>query len=504
MEIELKLLVPAGAMRRLASHRLLGRSGPVRRARLRSVYYDTPALDLWRQGIALRLRHDGRRWLQAVKGGGTARGGLHQRLEEEVEVAGPAPDFTRIGDGALASALASPRLRARLAPVFTTDFTRASRVIELGGGTRVEASLDEGVIRGARGAEPVRELELELKSGEPARLYDLALALAEDVPLALGNRSKAQRGYALAGAAPDAPVKARAATLDRGMTAAEAFRAVMWAGLAHYQANEPGALAGADPEYLHQLRVALRRLRSAIGIFAPLLDAPALAALRADLRWLAGRLGPARDWDVFVTETLPPVVEAFGRRGGFRDFVARCERLRRAANARARRALRSARCRRLALRLSAWLHAGDWLRELPAARREALERPVAEWASAVLGRRYDRVRERGRGLARHSAGELHRLRIAIKKYRYAADFFASLYGKPARQALGRLSRLQDILGAMNDAANVAELTARGFDGGARVREARGIVLGWSRARATALRRKLKRAWKSFRAAEPFW
>ena len=132
---------------------------------------------------------------------------------------------------------------------------------------------------------------------------------------------------------------------------------------------------------------------------------------------------------------------------------------------------------------------------------------MTEFATEVLERRYQQARRRGRRLTERSPAELHRLRISIKKFRYAVDFFASLYeGKPARDTLKRLGDLQDILGAMNDAATVAGLIRQGFTGarGRAVLEARGILLGWSRGRAVTLKRELKRAWKSFRAVEKFW
>jgi triphosphatase len=507
LETELKLLVPPDAVRRLAAHRLLrGRTRPARR-RLYSIYFDTPALDLWRQGIALRVRREGRRWMQTVKGGGAARGGLHQRPEAESEVAGPVPDTSRIRDRELAEAFASPQLRAQLAPVFTTDITRSSRVLELDADARVEASVDQGVIRSGDRSEAVSEIELELKSGEPHQLYDLALKLADDVPLSIGDRSKAARGYALARGEPERPVKARPAMLDRDMKVIDAFKAVMWANLAHLHANEAGMLGARNPEYLHQMRVALRRLRSALAVFAPLFPEPVLSPARTELKWLANGLGPARDWDVLVTEMLPQIAAEFGAHAGLGEFSVRCERLRRRANARARRAVHSARYRHLVLWLAAWLAQDGWAARMEPSARAALQAPVADFAAAVLEGRYGQVRKKGRNLGGLSAIQLHRLRIAIKKFRYAADFFAGLYdARAARAALKRLSRLQDILGAMNDAATVAKLITHGFARvpGQRGLEARGILLGWSRGRATTLKRELQSAWKEFRAAEKFW
>lgn len=303
------------------------------------------------------------------------------------------------------------------------------------------------------------------------------------------------------------PVKARPAALNSAMSVNDAFRAVMAANLAHLLANERGLLASADPEYLHQMRVALRRLRSALDVFSPPLPELKIAPAAGGLAWLASRLGLARDWDVFMTDTLPPIEARFRARPGLRALRARCTRLRRRAGANARRAVRSSRYRRLTRTLSAWLASEGWLTRLDNSARAALQAPVGDHARAVLEARYRRVRKRGRGLDELSAAELHRLRIAIKKFRYAADFFSGLYrGKPVREALRRLSRMQDILGAMNDAATAAELAVKGC-GDARdgnLLEARGMLLGWSRGRAAALKRELKNAWTIFRDAEKFW
>ncbi|UCF76495.1 MAG: CHAD domain-containing protein [Betaproteobacteria bacterium] len=506
-EIELKLRVASSAIRRLAKHRELKGTGRSVTRRLRSIYYDTPALDLMRQGIALRVRKEGGVWVQTVKGESTVRAGLHERAESEARVAGPKPDLARIGNRSLAAVLRRPGIRDELRPLFVTDIRRSRRLLKPFEATTIEASIDQGMICSGGHAEPLAELELELKSGDRAQLYELALRVQKDIPLALESRSKAERGYALQGADQEPPVRARPAGLNPCMSVSDAFKAVMWANLAHLQANERGMLAGADSEFLHQMRVALRRLRSALGVFSPPIAESETEPLASDLKWLASRLGPARDWDVFVAETFPPIEAEFGAHGELRAFGARCSERRRAANAGARRAVRSHRYQRLLLRLAAWIAAERWHLSAEGPAKDALQMPVTEFAATVLEKRYQQARRRGRRLADRSTAELHRLRIAIKKFRYATDFFASLYeGKAASELLRRLAWLQDILGAMNDAATVGGLMAQGFEAarGKRVLEARGILLGWSQGRAMTLKRELKGAWKAFRAAERFW
>jgi CHAD domain-containing protein len=255
------------------------------------------------------------------------------------------------------------------------------------------------------------------------------------------------------------------------------------------------------------MRVALRRLRSAFSVFEPVMPRAAVAPLVAALKWLASSLGPARDWDVFVIETLPSIEKEFGPHGELNALSKRCGKLRRKAGAKARRAARSVRYQLLMLSLAAWLESWSRHIELEPEQRKALFEPIGAFASRVLEQRYDRVRKRGRKIDKLSSRELHRLRIAVKKFRYATDFFSGIYeGRLVRAALHRLSDLQDMLGAINDAATVASLMSQSFGGasGRRVLRAKGIILGWSRGRAAALKRELKNAWRQFRSAKMFW
>ncbi len=503
----MKLRLPAGAARRLAAHPLLRDGARAVGRSLHSVYYDTPRFDLRRRGVALRLRRDGRRWVQTVKGGGSVAGGLHQRVEIESDVARQAIDWASLGRGPYAGLFASRRLRRQLRPVFATRFVRVERRVQLRPGLVIDAALDRGEITGGGRREPICELELELCAGPAAALYELALRFARSAPLTLENRSKADRGYALCTGEAAQPVKARPAALDAGMTVGAAFGAIVRATLDHLQANETGMLAGKDPEYLHQMRVALRRMRSAFRVFGPAYPEEATAPIVADIRWLAGALGPARDWDVYAGETLPQFAGRIRERTARAAVERAAERRRRGANRAACRAVESVRYRRFILSLGAWLAADGWARGADDAAPRGRAKSVGRFASATLERRHSRARKRGRKLAAQGPAERHRLRIAIKKLRYAGDFFSGLYAKePARRMLRRLSSLQDILGAMNDAAQAERMTA---ECGARLRGGAGAAAGralaaWNRSRVPALQRKLKRAWLAFRAQKRFW
>ena len=507
METELKLRVPAAAVRRVTSHPLLkgGTRSPVQK--LKAVYYDTPDLDLWRKGAALRVRREGGRWIQTIKWSGGVRAGLHERNELEIEVPGPAPDCSKIVHPDIDPLFRAPQLAASLQPVFETSVMRSTRLLALDGDVVIEASFDRGEIRSGERTEAVSELELELKRGAAPALFRAGLAIVETTPAALESRSKAERGYALYRDALATPLKAGMPALDAGMSVSDAFAAIAWSTLRHLHGNEQGVLAGEDPEFLHQMRVALRRLRSALSAFSGALPDVARKPVADDLKWLASALGPARDWDVFVMETLPLARAAFPERPALAALAQESVRLQADAQGDMRRALRSRRYQRTMVGLASWLSLQSWREHAEGDQASLLDAPVRAYAQAELEGRYERVRKRGRNPGALSAEELHALRIAIKKLRYSLDFFAALFDPDGVKRLrSRLSRLQEVLGTLNDAATLPHLLENVFGDtqAATIAEARGLLLGWSAGRAAALKGDLDRAWKGFRRSETFW
>ena len=508
-ETELKLRIAPRDVPRLQRHPLLRElaRGPAAIQKLYSIYYDTPARELWRNGIALRLRRVGRGWVQTLKFGGGAAAGLHQRQELEAPVARQQLDFTKLVAPGVTTLFDRPEVRDALAPAFATRVRRVVRMLETAAGERIEFSLDRGEIVAGGAREPLCEVELELKAGNPVGLFRIARRLAEDCAAKAEHSSKAERGFALL--IGRGPVKAAPAEFAPDAAAGTAFAAVVSACLDHLQANERGVLEGADAEYLHQMRVALRRLRSALRVFAPLAAGEAAAALGAELKWLTGKRGPARDWDVFALETLPGLVAEFPDHAGLQELAAGAAARRRAANRAARAALASSRYQALLLGFGEWL-AGS---AAPDARRTAREtrkdgpalHPGRRYAAEVLARDHERVRKRGRHLEQQSAGQLHRLRIAIKKLRYAGDFFSALYDrKSVKPYLVRLAELQQVLGVINDVATTQQLLATLPQSGVLQRETHGIIMGWSASTRARQLELLGPAWRDFRRAKPFW
>ena len=202
-EIELKLLIDSSSIPQLLRHPLLKsacKSGPLKE-KLHSIYFDTPDLALVRVQIALRLRQNGEHWIQTVKGGGKVEEGLHQRSEWEVPVTGNLPDLDKLLESPWRSFF-TPDIQNRLVPIFFTDFWRTTWLIELPNGL-IELALDVGEIEAKNKHVPICEVELELKSGVPESLFDLARELRKSITLQPEDRSKAGRGYMLYSAYSD-------------------------------------------------------------------------------------------------------------------------------------------------------------------------------------------------------------------------------------------------------------------------------------------------------------
>ena len=500
VEVELKLRFPPSRLPAVLSSPLLSGKRRAAGRRLAATYYDTPALDLWQRRIALRVRREGRRWVQTVKGGGSAVSGVHRRLEIDMPLADRRPDLSGLPRHAVTRILQSPRVVKALAPVFHTSINRSLRRLQPAPGVLIEAAIDRGTVRGGGRREAVCEIELELKSGPVTALFDFALQLAEQVPLALEHRSKAQRGYALFRGSDLPPAKAVAPVLDHSLSAGAAFCVIAGNALTQVQANEHGVIHGDDPEHLHQMRVGIRRLRSAFRLFRELLG-DAAAAQEESLRAVAAALAPARDWDVLVTETLPALAPALASHRAAADLIAACEGRRRIARRDSKKSIKTSTYNNSMMGLGAFLAAAG-----EDAGRPALQQPARDCATQILVAWHARVLRRGRRLERRSSEELHRLRIAVKQLRYAVEFFSGLYAPRRMAALrNRLMRLQDILGRINDAAAVASLVGSAAANGSReVQAAVDTVLDCCEARAAGERALLKPAWRRFRATPQPW
>lgn len=508
-EVELKLEVPPRAIGRLKRLRTLHRHGRAQEKDLVSVYFDTAKHKLRKHGMSLRVRHIGDKRVQTVKANGQSAAGLFSRNEWEKRIDRDTPDL-RAARGTALGGLMSKKLARTLKPVFETQVHRT--VLPLNGGaSRIELTLDRGQVRLGRKSAPISEVELELKRGRPADLFAVARKLAEKVPARFAVRSKADRGYALVGGEAAAAVRAPEIKLDPGLPTGAAFHAIAIGCLHHLAANEP-AVRALDAEGVHQMRVGLRRLRAAIAVFSDLLDDDETAHIKSGLKWLGGELGPARDLDVYVTGNIKPLQRTLPGKRGLEGLQGDLDARRSDAFARARKAVELARYRALVLDTLGWIEGGEWTTtddELIKARRR---RNAADFAREELARRLRKVTRKAKRLGKLDARRRHKLRIGIKKLRYAGEFFAALFtGRKAQKRLRRfereLERLQDGLGALNDIAVHQNLAGKyvGRRGRRRQRAfAIGVVSGREQSWIDPLRAAAKKAADRFAQVRPFW
>jgi triphosphatase len=517
-EFELKLAMSPEHVERLKRHPILRdhkqRGGST--TRQVSVYYDTPGFELLRKAVALRVRKIGAERIQTIKRAATNGKSRFARREWERRIEGDSPDLSHLEDRELKRLIAPHNARGDLKPVFVTEVTRQTWPLRLGA-SRIECALDIGEIKSDGRSEPVCEVELELKSGAPAGLFELARRLNKTVPLRLDPTSKAERGYHLAANAPPGPKKGEPVHLDPDMSVRDAFAQIARTCITHILANVGCAHDGKDPEGVHQLRVGIRRLRAAFSVFGQAIAEGDRAALGGELRWLQRELGPAREWDVFLSSSLAAVFKRFGTNRGLERLRETAEAARRRAYQRSRAALHNRRYTDLLLRLEAWLDGGlDENGAAPSvasgraaeesAHLEVLDQPILEFSAGILRNRHVKVAKLGDKLRKLDERQLHELRIRVKKLRYATEFFRDLYtDKTAKRYVTELKSIQDALGHANDALVAHDLMGELDElSGSDAEAALNQLQSWASAAIKRDRKRLERLWHDFADLKPFW
>ena len=500
-EIELKLLAPQGILEKLRDTPVIVQHarnrGVVRR--LETVYYDTPERALFQRGMSLRVRRSGKHFTQTLKLLPDVGRPLARR-QWETPVDGITPDLARLPADEIGDPVTTLAHDA-LVPAFATKVRRHARQLDLPDAS-VEIAFDEGTIEAGPRQEVLSEIEIELKSGNAGALFDLGTQLLDTV----GTRSKAERGYALAFDVAQPAAKAEAV----GITAEHAVDDViaLLAGACWQQLlnNHAVAMEGSDPEGVHQMRVALRRLRTMCALFRREIPSPSFEAISGEARWLMQQLGPTRDWDVFDGTTVARLATAAPEVdfGGLREAV---HQQRKSNYAILQGVLADPRCSRFLLSLGNWVERRGWRNEIESEALAALSQPMPALADKILARRHRKVLRRGAHFRRLDTNAQHDLRIDLKKLRYAAEFFLPLYATHARakRYVARLARLQNSLGRARDTANIRTLldVIRQDDQPA-LHLAVGAMTGWRARDQIAVAKTLRKRWRRFKATPAFW
>lgn len=512
-EIELKLECEPDALDRVRRSRALSRlkHGKASAKNLRSIYFDTEDFALMENGLALRVREVGAKRIQTLKTDTEGMGPASDRGEWEAALQsdGDGPDLNRLPAN-LRNRIRKLAPNGSLSPRLVSDIRRTASRLRMQGGGEIEFAIDSGTMRAGAREIPISEVELELKQGAPADLYRLALELAEIAPMRVGMRSKAERGRAMAKGERPQPVRAEAVAIPRGATVEDAYALILRHCLTHLLGNEAAAFEGASSEGLHQMRVALRRLRSAFIAFGGLTRSDAADDMVREAKWLTRAIGHARDYDVFLSEIIAPVV---AEDPDDKDLIAlrgAAERARAEAWDAARAAVRSPRMTRFVLRLALYLDERGWRsddegNDIDDDDLAAFRAPVAEFASAALDKRLKKVTKLARDIDHLEVADRHELRKRLKKLRYTLSFFTALFPRADTKAyLHRLTQLQDVFGALND-LEMAHAVVRDLDRAQPRLAAPGArLLGFHERRARKEWQSALKMWRNFRDQSAFW
>ena len=489
LELELKF-----ALSPVRGDEIIGRlaavgAKPVAR-KLRSIYFDAPDHALRRAGFTLRVRGDGGHWVQTVK---SRRANVCAgRGEWEAVVEQGVPDLALVGKTPAAAAMAGSALK----PQFTVDVERRS-VVLVEPGCVIEASFDDGEVKRARRAAHFSELEFELKSGDRSAFFASVGRLRDAFALRPSFATKADRGFALISGGGCGARHFHAPALRPEMTTGGAFRAIAVAGLEQIVGNAQILCEKSDAEAVHQMRTGVRRLRSFLRIFSPILADSHVDGVGAELKQLATGLDLARNLDVVLSgdfwRTEPDGAPTSDRSA----LERRLQAMRRTAYAQVRADVRSDRFSGLLFDTLCWAEAGPWS-EPSAENAAARDRAIGEFAAEALEKKHRALMKQARDFKILSRRERHTLRIRIKTLRYGAEALGGLFDahpKRARRFMARIKVVLDRLGALNDIA-----TGEAFLKGATARS----LSARRAADERLLLRDARKALVRFEAAGRFW
>jgi triphosphatase len=498
---EFKLELTPQQLARLASHPALVNlaTGQPTVSTIRSIYFDTPDHRLRAQGISLRLCSIGDKWLQAVR---STNGHSSASEDTNAEVEHPEPSVAQIRNLKLRRAVQKAIRTSTLEPLFETIVTRTTHTLHSGKG-HMELALGDGVVRAGTAEGKLCDAELELKDGPPECLLETASALFAQEPLRPLETSDAERGYDLLLGRKDktvTPLKAQIPVLEGDETCAEALLLFTNAATEQIVRNRRALLETDDPESAHQLRIGLRRLRSAIRAFRGLSESPTAREIEVLARDLGRSVGPLRNADVFIDGVLAPVAGLKKGEPGFSELRAALEAHRAATREQVRVILGSEQWSKLQIHLALWPRtiAGD----------KRLRTPVRAYATKSLAKQWKKVAKRAVEIDDLTIEGRHDMRKVLKGFRYTCEFFGSLYApRKVGPFIKDLKRLQDVFGYLNDVATAAELNAICHERCRKSLEAQravGFVLGWHEARANTAWDHVLEAWDQLERRKLFW
>lgn len=426
---------------------------------LESTYFDTADLDLRSAEIDLRIRKDGHRLIQTIKRAST-QSGAFTREEHEIEVSERAIDREHLAP--LLPLQIRDKIDANsLSPQYVTRFTRHKRMIPEADPV-VEAVFDIGEIVVNGSSQPISEVEFELQGTDAGAMAKVCLDFLKQVPAELAIESKSARGFRLAHGTEPRAVKARIPRIAPATHLPDAILTLLRAGFAQFVGNIPAVRESSTPKSIHQMRVGIRRFRSALSAFRSVLSLDGAQDLIVDLKSLFKLLGDVRNADVFLTETLPGISEPLLTAGIREELERATVTYREKTLARVQTRLASPKFARFVVRLATWIETAGWMRNEQPLDRLLIKRTARDFAETRLDRLHRKLLKKGRKARREGIIVWHEARIAAKKLRYTTEPLISALGAPEAETKAytkSLKVLQATLGRLNDLETARQFSA---------------------------------------------
>lgn len=520
-EIELKLTTEPKSLAKLLTF-VMKQNGVDKKSRkttrIVSTYFDTEDRRMRRRGLTLRVRQKNGSRVQTIKSEGTSASGMFARQEWTTPLAGKTPDL---------GAIESPAVRNRMGLIlpqelnalFKTDVKRTTIIMEhvsaKGETAKMELAFDLGKIVTASASSKnsktakISEVELELIEGSTTALLDFAKTLSHKAPTVLNVSSKVSRGFELCDNSFPKAVTASKVNLTKNLSVEDSMSLILRQSLSQLLANRTAADCGQDIEGVHQARISIRRIRSALVLFKRYIGGSETSHIKAETKWLIDVLGQARDLDVFLDEVLPVVAADRLNDPDIAVVQQAAIKARAAAYRKVRRALNSRRYTDAMLTLAIWIEERRWRQSVS---EDLLDTPLVDIAGQLMAKPHRKVLKLGKSFAALSTERRHEVRIALKKVRYAAEFFTSLFpDSRTRPYISAMRRLQNALGASNDVAT-AEILLGSFvaqekkasKSGASLSLGVGKILGWHTRAAREAEINIVSQWNAFATSRPFW
>lgn len=280
----------------------------------------------------------------------------------------------------------------------------------------------------------------------------------------------------------------------------ETFRVLSESVVDHLLSNQPAALRGDEQEGIHQMRVAVRRMRSLLVLFERLLEPHAAGQFEDELRRLGEVLGAARDWDVFLSESLPEAARGNDDAEWIRPLRTLGRQRQHAAHQAAKKAILEPGFTRFVLAFRAWSLGGEGV-----LRSELLERPTKAVADRLLSRLASKVERRLADADCDDLESLHSLRKSAKKLRYGIEYLQARYGAESKRYYKRCDKLQKRLGRINDLATSTRLAGElAHDGHLDVTPSLGVLASRNDSLVARNMKKVRKAMRKFEREDRFW